>query len=742
MSDTEPGIDLSDRSALSRRAALRGGAAVLVGAAAASTRSPRAAAQPGTPESRRTVAFLTDTHVDPENARHLTNLRAVFAAIEADRPDLVLHGGDVTEYGSAAEYQAYLDLVPGSLRDIVWHVPGNHEIRWDVTAAELYERYLDQRNVEVHLAGIQFLLLDPTIWQQEVGYYTEQDLAWLRRKLQNKSAKTPTVLVTHYPMAEGHYYVVNTDDLLRTIEGRNVQLVLAGHTHRQLIDLFNGLTQLEGAAVKNAAQYYRLTVVGEARRPSRLLVEHVGIDNPERPEDRRITEVVALQLDDHRGHRERQRRRQPDRLRVRVRGDELLITAVTSQPSEGLTARCGIYQQQLYAGSIAEKWTQLTRRGRSIEGSLDISGLPPGEHRVNVEFVDGDSRWRVIETFRIDSDAYRPVDDVALGAIITGGTVRVGNRVVVPGAVNGVTALQVGRRLTRAWEADTGPVLTNLAVSEDESLLVAGSADGYLIGLEADSGKQLWRTGLGGPVMADPAIFKASGRERVAVMVGAELVLLDASGEVIWSRPQPGISAGRVAADDELIFLGTGDGKARAVRIEDGSPVWEVLLADRPDAYRRLIYGPWTTQATVIDDRAVFVATVSGGYALDRASGEQVWAIEQSYLYSAVRPLAGGDLLLIDEWGAASRVEAATGNLRWTTDRMVSRSLDAAPVIDGETAYVIGTMGDLAVLDLATGEYRKVRQLSASPVISSPTLIDSMLISAHLDGRVLLTRLD
>jgi hypothetical protein len=67
---------------------------------------------------------------------------------------------------------------------------------------------------------------------------------------------------------------------------------------------------------------------------------------------------------------------------------------------------------------------------------------------------------------------------------------------------------------------------------------------------------------------------------------------------------------------------------------------------------------------------------------------------------------------------------------------MVSRSLDAGPVVDGDRAYVVGTMGDLAVLDLGSGQYEVVRQLATSPVASSPSLVDGVLVTGHLDGIV------
>ncbi|OYN88475.1 outer membrane protein assembly factor BamB family protein, partial [Parenemella sanctibonifatiensis] len=713
----------------SRRAVLGGGAAALLAAIGLSTVDVSAYANPAGPgaaDQPVRFAFFTDPHADPENAAQQARLRATLQAIAADDPTLVLHAGDVTEYGTDAEYLSYLELVPAGLRDRIHHVPGNHEIRWDVTAYENYTEHIDELNVEVTAGGVQFLLLDPTIVQQEVGFYSEADLTWLRERLAAKPAHRPTVVVTHYPMAQGHYYVVNPEDLLAELEGHNVRAVLAGHTHRQMLEHFNGMAHLEGAAVKNQAQYYRLTL--GAGPETVLTIEHVAIPDPERPDQQTVTPVTEVDFGGQSGRNPLD----PRTLRARVHRGRLDLTVGTRQLPATATARAGIYQQALYAGRADETWTALERRGQRFFGELDVSGLVPGEHRANVEVVDGDQRWREVVAFTVPGDAAAPVWDRDLGGILTGATAQLGSLVFAASSAGRLSAVDPSRGRV-VWEVSTSRVHTNLAVGAD--LVVAGSADGTVPAVRPTDGSVAWRTDLGHPVMSDPLVATIAGADAVVVMTGDRLVRLDAAtGEVVWESTMPGVSAGRAAADDERIYLGLGDGKAWAVDAATGELQWERELANRDGSYRRLIYGPWTHQTTLITDSLVFVSTVAGGRALDRASGEIVWQIDKSFLYTPVRILDDGDLLLVDEWGEARRVDAATGETHWLTDRMVSRSLDAGPVVAGSTAYVVGTMGDLAVLDLADGSYERVRQLSVSPVVSSPSLVDGVLVVGHLDG--------
>lgn len=68
--------------------------------------------------------------------------------------------------------------------------------------------------------------------------------------------------------------------------------------------------------------------------------------------------------------------------------------------------------------------------------------------------------------------------------------------------------------------------------------------------------------------------------------------------------------------------------------------------------------------------------------------------------------------------------------------RIASRSLDASPVVKGDHALLPGTMGDLVRLDLIDGSHAVLRQLSTSPIISSPSMVNNTLVVGHLDGFV------
>ena len=82
-------------------------------------------------------AMVTDTHVGL-TAASAQRLGLVYAAIARLGPDFVLHCGDVTDTGLPGEYERYEQAVPAALRGRIRHVPGNHDVRWDPSAKELY----------------------------------------------------------------------------------------------------------------------------------------------------------------------------------------------------------------------------------------------------------------------------------------------------------------------------------------------------------------------------------------------------------------------------------------------------------------------------------------------------------------------------------------------------------------------------------------------------------------------------
>ena len=77
----------------------------------------------------RRVLQISDTHLSPRKRHFEPNWPPLRAWIEAQRPDLIIHGGDVTVDG--ADDEERFALLRRALRGLpapVLAVPGNHDV--------------------------------------------------------------------------------------------------------------------------------------------------------------------------------------------------------------------------------------------------------------------------------------------------------------------------------------------------------------------------------------------------------------------------------------------------------------------------------------------------------------------------------------------------------------------------------------------------------------------------------------
>jgi LCP family protein required for cell wall assembly len=131
------------------------------------------------------------------------------------------------------------------------------------------------------------------------------------------------------------------------------------------------------------------------------------------------------------------------------------------------------------------------------------------------------------------------------------------------------------------------------------------------------------------------------------------------------------------------------------------SPVWDPVLVAARKALAMLEAKP--------SPAGEFPVVLAPGYgnaarafALDTDTGEQRWSLQGSYVYAPKVPL-GDDVFMIDDWArTCSRVEAATGDVRWTTDIGV-RALNTGAAVHEGIAWVHGTTGELTAVDLDSG---------------------------------------
>ncbi|CAN0602934.1 unnamed protein product, partial [Ectocarpus sp. 12 AP-2014] len=154
------------------------------------------------------VAQITDTHIKPrgmlaygrvDTAPFLTAAVAHINSLDP-MPDLVILTGDVTDGGSAEEYDHARELL-APLRPPLIALPGNHDRR--DTFREAFSLYMDLPR-SGHLSYVEdrfplrLVMIDDTVPGERHGEISTELLAWLGRTLAAQANK-PTLVAMHHP---------------------------------------------------------------------------------------------------------------------------------------------------------------------------------------------------------------------------------------------------------------------------------------------------------------------------------------------------------------------------------------------------------------------------------------------------------------------------------------------------------------------------------------------------------------
>ena len=211
------------------------------------------------------LVFMTDLHARTEWDTPVA-LKQAAAAMNAQKPDLVVVGGDLITDGfqsSAAtvepRWEAYLamqQLIQAPVQAAI----GNHDLVAAIpedgspAAADPRVIFCQKMGVEktyrsFDTNGYHFILLDAIRVTggnlKYEGRIDPEQLAWLKTDLAGVDSNRPIVVVTHLPFlttffqdteggvanAPKNRVIVNGPEVLRLFKDRNLILVLQGHLH-------------------------------------------------------------------------------------------------------------------------------------------------------------------------------------------------------------------------------------------------------------------------------------------------------------------------------------------------------------------------------------------------------------------------------------------------------------------------------------------------------------------------------
>lgn len=228
------------------------------------------------------------------------------------------------------------------------------------------------------------------------------------------------------------------------------------------------------------------------------------------------------------------------------------------------------------------------------------------------------------------------------------------------------------------------------------------------------------------PAFKDGNLFVASREGQIYALEGK-------SGDVIWQTDirknppnwftkltlktvKPAKVSGGITAAYNNLYLGTEDGEVIALSQKDGKELWRVNVKGEVVA------------APSAGEGWIAVTTTSGHVvALHPDSGEQRWQVETEVPALSLRgtssaTIANGGVLLGTATGKLAVVilengilawEQAIANVKGATELEKLIDADSQPVISGTTVYVIAYNGNLAAMDMMSGQSKWKREYSS-----------------------------
>ena len=264
------------------------------------------------------------------------------------------------------------------------------------------------------------------------------------------------------------------------------------------------------------------------------------------------------------------------------------------------------------------------------------------------------------------------------------------------------------------WHVEIGGGHTNIAIGGDHLYTMARNSDGEcVLCLDADTGEEIWRhkTGKSKLAQATPTL---DGKHLYALSYDGVLLCLKAkSGKLVWKRdlvndfeaPRPGYGFGASPAVEGDLVIINAKHTGIALNKANGEVVWEGEVKEAQSV------NGYSTPVFVDRDgvSAVLIFSFPGLFAMDAASGEQLWFYEWT-LYGSpniVDPVLFDGMVFIsssetDSRGAVLDIRGAEPVLVWET-RQMANHVSSCIYVDG---YLYGDIRKctLRCLDAESGE--------------------------------------
>lgn len=189
------------------------------------------------------IAHISDCHISIAHPQRLDDLQKCVAAVNRERPDVVIHTGDVAHDALPQEYQQARDALE-QLKVPYFVIPGNRDKRGELISVFGHRLQTHEGFVQYAINDypVALVLLDTVSDQSNKGRFCADRLACARDLLMQTDDKPSLVFMHHTP-----YDVVEIPDPFQFEQREEVdaliqvftqtaslKAVYCGHVHRNV----------------------------------------------------------------------------------------------------------------------------------------------------------------------------------------------------------------------------------------------------------------------------------------------------------------------------------------------------------------------------------------------------------------------------------------------------------------------------------------------------------------------------
>ena len=185
-------------------------------------------------------ALFSDLHISNTNPQPSEDLQHAINDVNAlPEIDFVIVSGDISNLGDTLSLRMAKQMLY-KLKMPYYIIPGNHDVKWYLTGSDNFNAVFGDTKFDFIHNDIEFIgFTTAPLSKKGVGFIQPAYIQWMKKVLQNTGHEKPVILVTHYPLQTGD--VENWKEMMDVIKNYNIQAVLGGHYHRNVVFNYEGI---------------------------------------------------------------------------------------------------------------------------------------------------------------------------------------------------------------------------------------------------------------------------------------------------------------------------------------------------------------------------------------------------------------------------------------------------------------------------------------------------------------------